>query len=158
MNTLASKQILNIAQLYADACSGCNKVKVGSAICNDGRIVALGANRAEPNLCYVRGCLRVELYGNDSKSHRNPEDCRAIHSEIDAICNAAKEGARLHGSSIYVTRYPCESCAKAIIAAGIKTVVYGGTTKISEQTRDIFERNNIQYQFVTDWKEDNSDR
>ena len=80
------RDYLDFAQLFAKKNSGCRKVAVGSVIVKDGQMISFGANRAIPNLCKTpRGCLRIEKYGEDSKSHRNPEDCRAIHSEIDAL-------------------------------------------------------------------------
>ena len=159
MSHMNWKSYLDFAQMYANKASGCNKVAVGSVIVQDNHIVSMGANRAVPDLCKTqRGCLRVEKYGNDSKNHRNPEDCRAIHSEIDAICGAASIGVPIGGASIFVTRYPCEGCAKAIIAAGIKTVYYGGTTRISQQTADMFDKHNIDCIYIADWKEDMSDR
>ncbi len=57
-----------------------------------------------------------------------------------------------------MTRYPCEGCAKAIAAAGIKEVVYGGTTQISKMTRDLFDDFDIKCIWLPDWKEDLSDR
>lgn len=159
MGILDWKDCLDMAQVYANKLSGCRKVAVGSAIVNQGRVIALGANRAVPDLCKTpRGCLRVEKYGEDSKNHRNPEDCRAIHSEIDAICNAASSGVPVKGSSIFVTRYPCEGCAKAIIAAGIKKVYYGGTVCISPQTAAMFGAFDVDCTYIPDWKEDTSDR
>ena len=159
MKQLSWTQFLDTAQEYANRVSGCNKVAVGSAIVKDGKLVALGANRCLPDLCKTRrGCMRVELYGEDSKSHRNPEDCRAIHSEIDAICSAASSGISVKGASIFVTRYPCEGCAKAIIAAGINCVYYGGTAQISEQTAKMFANYDVTCVYIRDWKEDNSDR
>ena len=140
LTTPSNKGWLDLAQQYANKVSGCRKVAVGSAIINEGQLVSLGANRGVPDLCKtLRGCLRVERYGNDSKAHRDPADCRALHSEIDAICSAARCGVPLGGCTIYVTRYPCESCAKAIIAAGIKTVYYGGTAEASDDTRIMLE-------------------
>ena len=44
------------------------------------------------------------------------------HSELNAILNY--RGGSLEGSKIYVTLFPCNECAKAIIQAGIKTVIY----------------------------------
>lgn len=159
MKGLSWKDCLDFAQLYANKVSGCNKVAVGSAIVKNGRIIALGANRGVPDLCKTqRGCLRVEKYGEDSKSHRNPEDCRAIHSEIDALCSAASAGISVDGASIFVTRYPCEGCAKAIISAGIKRVFYGGTARISQQTEDMFDEYEVECTYIPDWKEDMSDR
>lgn len=151
-------EVLDLAYDYATKKSGCKKVSVGSAICREGSVIALGANRAMPGLCKCRGCLRVEKYGDDSKSHRNPEDCRAIHSEIDAITIAAQNGISTDGTTIYVTRYPCEACARAIISAGITTVVYGGTVRISDQTQIMFDDYNISCIYIPNWKEDNSDR
>lgn len=159
MEILDWKDYLDTAQVYANTLSGCRKVAVGSAIVNQERVIVLGANRAVPDLCKTsRGCLRVEKYGEDSKNHRNPEDCRAIHSEIDAICKAASSGVSVKGSSIFVTRYPCEGCAKAIIAAGIKRVYYGGTARISSQTSAMFESSGVDCIYIPDWKEDTSDR
>ena len=44
------------------------------------------------------------------------------HSELNAILNY--RGGSLEGTKVYVTLFPCNECAKAIIQAGIKTVVY----------------------------------
>lgn len=155
-NPLKYEDYLDFAQLYADKTSGCRKVVVGSVVVKEGRMISFGANRAIPNLCRSsRGCLRVERYGEDSKSHRNPEDCRAIHSEIDAL-SRIRESAM--GSTIFVTRYPCEGCAKAIIASGIKRVVYGGTARISPMTEALFDDFDVECTYIPDWKEDHSDR
>ncbi len=45
-----------------------------------------------------------------------------VHSELNAILNY--RGGSLFGTKIYVTLFPCNECAKAIIQAGIKTVIY----------------------------------
>lgn len=45
-----------------------------------------------------------------------------VHSELNAILNY--RGGSLAGTKIYVTLFPCNECAKAIIQAGIKTVIY----------------------------------
>lgn len=154
MKLMRMKDYIDLAQAYADINSGCRKVAVGCVIEKNGNIVSMGANRAIPDLCKTRGCLRVEKYGNDSKSHRNPEDCRAIHSEIDAI---SKAGVDLNGAHIFVTRYPCEACAKAIIVSGIKHVYYGGDAEISPQTISMFESNMVNYSHVEGYK-DGTDR
>ena len=150
---------LELAGYYAKHMSGCTKVQVGSCIVKDDSVVALGANRAVPDLCKTqRGCLRVELYGDDSKLHRNPEDCRAIHSEIDAISKAAMSGRSTKGATIYITRYPCEACARAIITAGIKAVVYGRNQPISETTRQMFESAGVAYYNYKEYTEDDTVR
>ncbi len=45
-----------------------------------------------------------------------------VHSELNAILNY--RGGSLEGSKIYVTLFPCNECAKAIIQSGIKAVIY----------------------------------
>lgn len=155
---MSDSTYLDLAYHYAERMSGCKKVAVGSLISKDGSVVSMGANRTMPDLCKCRGCLRVEKYGDDSKSHRNPEDCRAIHSEIDAITSAAQNGISLDGATIYVTRYPCEACARAIVSSGIQHVVYGGTARISDQTQILFDDYDMDCVYISNWKEDNSDR
>lgn len=46
-----------------------------------------------------------------------------VHSELNAILNY--RGKSLEGAKLYVTLFPCNECAKAIIQSGIKTVIYG---------------------------------
>ncbi|MFR8032902.1 MAG: deoxycytidylate deaminase [Lachnospiraceae bacterium] len=58
---------------------------------------------------------------------REGEDCNnkyfyTTHSELNAILNY--RGGSLEGCKLYVTLFPCNECAKAIIQAGIKEVVY----------------------------------
>jgi len=48
------------------------------------------------------------------------------HAERNAIYNAARSGAVISGCSIYVNRFPCADCARAIIQSGIKTVYSPG--------------------------------
>lgn len=148
MQVMGWSNLLNIANIYARVMSGCTKVTVGAVIVKHGRIVSFGANRAVPDLCKTRGCLRVEKYGDNDKTHRSPADCRAIHSEVDAICNARED---LKGATIFVTRYPCEACARAIVSAGISRVVYGRQQSISEETAHIFEDAGVDVVWNKDW-------
>lgn len=151
---------LGLAGDYAKQMTGCTKVAVGCCIVKHttvpAAVVALGANRAVPDLCKYRGCLRVEKYGSNSKMYRSPEDCRAIHSEIDAISKAASAGVSTAGATMYITRYPCEACARAIIAAGIKRVVYGRNQLISDTTRQMFESAGVEYINCKEYQEDDT--
>lgn len=148
MRVMGWSNLLDIANIYARVMSGCTKVKVGAVIVKHGRTVSFGANRAVPDLCKTRGCLRVEKYGDNDKTHRSPADCRAIHSEVDAICNARED---LKGATIFVTRYPCEACARAIVSAGISRVIYGRQQSISEETAHIFEDAGVDVVWNKDW-------
>ncbi len=52
-------------------------------------------------------------------------NCRGLHAEQNAIIQAAKFGISIDGATMYTTHCPCITCAKMIINAGIKKVVYG---------------------------------
>lgn len=142
------------ASLHAKANSGCTKANVGSYLATLLHGGVLGANRTLGSYdCIHSGCHRTLLYGNNSKEHRLPADCMSIHSEQDAIAKAAKEGRNTDGATIFVTRYPCETCAKMIIQAGIKRVYYGGVQSASDMTLKMFKANNIEVIWIYDYNE-----
>lgn len=152
-NSTKINRFFEDAQEYADKESGCKKVAVGSALVINSvyEIVVYGANKTLPICCKEQGCRRIDLYGEDSKNHRLPSDCRAIHSEIDAIAQAAAFGMSTRGATMFITRYPCESCARAIVRAGIKKVYYGREQEISEETKKIFEAGNVIVKWIKGW-------
>lgn len=49
---------------------------------------------------------------------------RAVHAEMAAITDAARRGVPVRGATLFVTAFPCHMCARHIVAAGIKRVVY----------------------------------
>jgi deoxycytidylate deaminase len=49
---------------------------------------------------------------------------RPVHAEMAALIDAARRGVSVNGHSMYVTTFPCHNCAKHIIAAGLREVVY----------------------------------
>jgi len=49
---------------------------------------------------------------------------RVVHAEMCAICDAARIGRSLRGSTLFCTTFPCHNCTKHILAAGIKKVIY----------------------------------
>ncbi len=98
--------------------------QVGAVIVKDNRILATGYNGAPSGVvsCKEKGeCLRKKLNIPSGTRH---EVCFAVHAEQNAICQAAKMGISVEGSTIYVTHQPCTICTKLIINAGIKKVVY----------------------------------
>jgi deoxycytidylate deaminase len=60
----------------------------------------------------------------DSKVMDLLEFGRDIHAEMSAICDAARNGISLAGSTLYTTTFPCHLCAKHIVASGVCRVVY----------------------------------
>ncbi len=161
LTRMESLYYLGKAQEYANKVSGCSKVRVGSVITTEvGKIVSYGTNESDlDNSCLRDGCRRVRLYGDDSKDHRLPSDCSAIHSEIDALVNLnSTNRASRRNLTLFVTRYPCEACARAIVSSGIKRVVYGRQQNISELTKAIFEHNNVTVVHIQEFDEEDTTR
>ncbi len=104
--------------------SSCLRRQVGAIIVKDKRIMTTGYNGAPAGVktCVERGkCLREELH---IPSGTHAETCYAAHAEQNAIIQAAREGLSLKGCKLYCTHQPCVVCAKMIINAGIKEVIY----------------------------------
>lgn len=67
--------------------------------------------------------IRKALEGTDIEDLT--EYSRSIHAEMEAILSVAREGKHsLVGATLYSTTYPCHNCARHIVAAGIKDVIY----------------------------------
>lgn len=49
---------------------------------------------------------------------------RDVHAEMEALLSAARVGVSVRGADLFSTTYPCHNCAKHIVAAGIRRVVY----------------------------------
>lgn len=49
---------------------------------------------------------------------------RAVHAEMDALLDAARRGVSVSGATAYTTTFPCHNCARHLIAAGIRRVVF----------------------------------
>ena len=104
--------------------SSCIRHNVGCVIVRDKRILTTGYNGApagidtckDKEIC-IRNIFKIE-------SGTKQELCYAVHAEQNAIVQAAKLGLSLDGATLYCTHRPCSICAKLIINAGIKRVVY----------------------------------
>jgi dCMP deaminase len=53
-----------------------------------------------------------------------------VHSEINAIAQAAKHGTRIDGATAYVTLSPCYNCFKALVNAGVTRIVFDEAYRI----------------------------
>ncbi|HBS10394.1 MAG TPA: cytidine deaminase [Firmicutes bacterium] len=99
--------------------------QVGACIVDDdNKVVSIGYN-GMPRHC-DDNCLTWEK-GDDL----NNKYLYVCHAEFNAILNT-RNGSYLKGCRIYVTLFPCNECAKAIIQTGIKEVIYL-SDKYSEQ-------------------------
>ena len=97
---------------------------VGAIIVKDKHVLTTGYHGAPAGVasCEERGeCLRRKM---DIPSGTRQEICYAVHAEQNAIVQAAKFGINLNGATLYCTHQPCVICAKMIINAGIKKVIY----------------------------------
>lgn len=105
--------------------STCVRRQIGAVIVQNRRILTTGYNGAPSGLehCLERGCLRDKL---SIPSGTRTETCRALHSEMNAIIQAAQHGVSTKGSTMYCTHQPCSVCARMLINAGIVRVVYTG--------------------------------
>ena len=89
--------------------------QVGACIVGeDDRIIPTGYNG------FPRGCSDDEFpWDREGEETKYPY---VVHAELNAILNAG--GRSLAGARVYVGLFPCNECAKAIIQAGIKEVIY----------------------------------
>jgi dCMP deaminase len=102
--------------IQASTRATCPRKSVGSVIVKDKHVISTGYNGSIPGgaHCSDVGCMMED-------SH-----CvRVVHSELNAILQAAKHGASTNGATIYVTASPCWGCFKAIVTAGIVKIVFG---------------------------------
>ncbi len=90
------------------------ETQIGCVIVSpDGRILSTGYNGFPPG-----------FPDEDLPATRPEKYPYMVHAEINAIASA---GRNLRGSTMYCTLTPCKDCVKAVITAGIKRLVYGGS-------------------------------
>lgn len=117
------KRFMNLAEEIASWSSCCRR-QVGAIIVKDKRIIATGYNGAPAGVetCVEKKkCLRDEHH---IASGTQAQLCYAVHAEQNAVSQAARLGVSVKDATIYVTHQPCVLCAKILINAGIKRIVY----------------------------------
>jgi dCMP deaminase len=89
---------------------------VGAVIVDDmHRIVSIGYNGMP------RGCYDDQFPWEREGDFLHTKYAYVVHAELNAILNSARPVA---GCTLYVSLFPCNECAKAIIQSGIKAIVY----------------------------------
>jgi dCMP deaminase len=103
--------------------STCLRRNVGAILVKNKHILSTGYNGAPKGLkhCSEVGCLREKLNVQPGERH---ELCRGLHAEQNAIIQASVFGVSIDGATLYCTDAPCSVCAKMLINAGIKEIVY----------------------------------
>jgi dCMP deaminase len=105
---------MNIA-VQAATRATCNRKHVGTVIVKDRNVLTTGYNGS------VRGEPHCDDVGHDLVNN----SCqRVVHSEMNAIAQAARRGIALDGATLYVTASPCWPCFRLLVNAGIVRVVY----------------------------------
>ena len=90
--------------------------QVGACIVSkDNRILSMGYNG------FQRGCSDDDFPWAREGETLNTKYVYTVHSELNAILNYKGD---LEGAKLYVSLFPCNECAKAIIQSGIKTIIY----------------------------------
>lgn len=113
------KRYLRMARIWAEN-SYCQRRKVGALIVKDNAIISDGYNGTPsgfPNIC------------EDPNGNTIPY---VLHAEANAISKLARSNNNSEGAILYITASPCLECAKLIIQAGIKRVVYGEPYRIAD--------------------------
>ena len=104
---LYMKMSVEVAKL-----SYANRLKVGSVIVKDDRMISLGYNGT------------AKGWDNQCEDENNKTKPEVIHSEANAISKLAASTESGKGATMFVTHAPCIECAKLIYGAGIVEVYY----------------------------------
>ena len=124
------RRYLRMARIWAEN-SYCVRRKVGALIVKDKMIISDGYNGTPSgfeNIC------------EDDMGQTKPY---VLHAEANAITKVAKSANNCDGSTLYITAAPCIECAKMIIQAGIRRVVYSDAYR-SEEGLDLMRRVGIE--------------
>lgn len=123
-----------MASIWAEN-SYCTRRKVGALIVKDKMIISDGYNGTPSgfeNIC------------EDSNGVTKPY---VLHAEANAITKIARSGNNSDGATLYVTAAPCIECAKLIIQAGIKRVIYSEPYRLSDGI-DLLKRAGINVEYI----------
>lgn len=133
-NLLKQKKLdlryLRMARIWAEN-SYCQRRKVGALVVKDKMIISDGYNGTPSgfeNVC--------EDADNVTKPY-------VLHAEANAITKLARSNNNSDGSTLYITDSPCIECAKLIIQAGIKRVVFAQKYRLVDGL-ELLQRANIE--------------
>lgn len=116
---ILDRRYLRMAHIWAEN-SYCRRRKVGAIIVKDQMIISDGYNGTPSgfeNVC------------EDESGMTKPY---VLHAEANAITKVARSNNSSDGSTLYITASPCVECAKLIIQAGIRRVVFNELYRITD--------------------------
>lgn len=123
------RSYLEMARVWA-ANSYCVRRQVGALIVKNKMIISDGYNGTPSG------------FENVCEDEEGKTKAYVLHAEANAITKVAKSGNSSDGATLYVTAAPCLECAKLIIQAGIKRVVYQDDYRVRDGV-DLLERAGI---------------
>jgi len=94
----------------------CDRKHVGAVVVRDRTILSTGYNGS------IRGMPHCDEVGHMME---NGHCVATVHAEANAILQAAKNGVRIDGATLYTTASPCWPCFKLIANSGCVRIVYG---------------------------------
>lgn len=125
---------LRMARIWAEN-SYCQRRQVGALVVKDKMIISDGYNGTPSG------------FENVCEDDNNVTKPYVLHAEANAITKLARSSNNSDGSTIYITASPCIECAKLIIQAGIRRVVYGEKYRLSDGI-ELLERAGIEVVFM----------
>ena len=132
------QRYLRMAMIWAEN-SYCERRKVGAIVVKDKTIISDGYNGTPSG------------FENVCEDENNLTKPYVLHAEANAITKLARSNNNSEGATLYVTASPCIECAKLIIQAGIKRVVYAEKYRLEDGLR-LLEKANVE---VVHFKTDN---
>lgn len=125
---------LRMALIWAEN-SYCERRKVGAIVVKNKMIISDGYNGTPSG------------FENVCEDDNNVTKPYVLHAEANAITKLARSNNSSDGSTMYITASPCIECAKLIIQAGVKRVVYGENYRLRDGL-DLLERAGIETVFI----------
>lgn len=131
---LLDERYMRMARIWAEN-SYCKRRQVGAILVKNQMIISDGYNGTPSG------------FENNCEDDNNVSLPYVLHAEANAITKVARSNNSSDGATLYVTASPCIECAKLIIQAGIKRVVYGEEYRIRDGI-DLLRRAGIIVDFV----------
>lgn len=128
------KRYIRMALIWAEN-SYCIRRKVGALIVKNQMIISDGYNGTPAG------------FENICEDENNLTKPYVLHAEANAITKIARSNNSSDGATMYVTASPCIECAKLIIQAGIKRVVYSEKYRLEDGV-DLLKRANIEVLYI----------
>jgi dCMP deaminase len=132
--TTLDKRYLRMAAVWAEN-SYCRRRQVGALIVKDKMIISDGYNGTPSG------------FENNCEDENGLTKRYVLHAEANAITKIACSNNNSNGSTLYVTASPCIECAKLIIQAGIKRVVYSEQYRLTEGI-ELLQRADIEVVYI----------